>query len=32
MPEHERRPFFRRLKVSDFVYVPEKRAWRFLKP
>ncbi|MDP1588858.1 MAG: hypothetical protein Q8M07_14005 [Prosthecobacter sp.] len=32
MPEHEQRPFFRRLKVSDFVYVPEKRAWRFLKP
>ncbi|MBE2282827.1 MAG: hypothetical protein IAE77_05140 [Prosthecobacter sp.] len=32
LPEHERRPFFRRLKVSDFVYVPEKRAWRFLKP
>jgi hypothetical protein len=32
MPEHERRSFFRRLKVSDFVYVPEKRAWRFLKP
>lgn len=32
MPEHERCPFFRRLKVSDFVYGPEKRAWRFLKP
>jgi len=32
MPQHERCPFFRRLKVSDFVYVPEKRAWRFLKP
>lgn len=32
MPEHERRPFFRRLKVSHFVYMPEKRAWRFLKP
>lgn len=32
MPPHERCPFFRRLRVSDFVYVPEKRAWRFLKP
>lgn len=31
-PGHERWPLFRRLKVSDFVYVPEKRAWRFLKP
>lgn len=32
MPEHERWPFFRRLKVSDFEYVPEKRAWRFRQP
>ncbi|MEM6279949.1 MAG: hypothetical protein AAF733_10755, partial [Verrucomicrobiota bacterium] len=30
MPNHERGPFFRNLKVSDFEYVPEKRAWRFL--
>lgn len=32
MPAHERWSLFRRLKVSGFVYVPEKRAWRFLKP
>ncbi len=32
MPDHEKWPFFRALKVSDFVYVPEKRAWRLLKP
>ena len=32
MPDHEKWPFFRRLKVSDFEYVPEKRAWKFLKP
>jgi hypothetical protein len=32
MPDHEKWPFFRGLKVSDFEYVPEKRAWRFLKP
>ena len=32
MPNHERWRLFRRLKVSDFEYVPAKRAWRFLKP
>ena len=32
MPDHEKWLFFRALKVSDFVYVPEKRAWRLLKP
>jgi hypothetical protein len=32
MQDHEKWPFFRALKVSDFVYVPEKRAWRLLKP
>lgn len=31
MPSHERSPFFRSLKVSDFEYVPEKRAWKFLE-
>lgn len=32
MPDHEKWPFFRRLKVSDFEYVPEKRAWKFRLP
>jgi hypothetical protein len=32
MPDHEKWPFFRRLKVSDFEYVPEKRAWKFRQP
>ena len=32
MPEYEIGPFFRKLTVSDFEYVPEQRAWRFLKP
>lgn len=32
IPDHERWPLFRRLKVSDFEYVAEKRAWRLLKP
>lgn len=32
MPEHEQWPFFRRLKVSDFEYVPDKRAWKFRQP
>jgi hypothetical protein len=32
MPDHEKWSFFRGLKVSDFEYVPEKRAWRLLKP
>ena len=29
MPDHERWPLFRRLKVSDFEYLPEQRAWKF---
>lgn len=32
MPDHERWPLFRRLKVSDFEYLPEKRAWKFRQP
>jgi hypothetical protein len=32
MPEQEVRAFFRQRTVSDFVYVPEKQAWRLLKP
>lgn len=32
MPDHEKWPLFRRLKVSDFEYVPEKRAWKFRQP
>ena len=32
MPEHERWPFFRHLKVSDFEYVPDKRSWKFRQP
>ncbi len=32
MPAHELWPLFRRLKVSDFEYVPEKRAWKFRQP
>ncbi len=31
-PDHERWPLFRRLKVSDFEYVAEKRAWKFRLP
>ena len=32
MPEHEQWPFFRRLKVSDFEYLADKRAWKFRQP
>jgi len=32
MPDHERGPFFRKLKVGDFDYVPEQRAWKFHQP
>lgn len=32
MPDHERWSLFRRLKVSDFEYLPEKRAWKFRQP
>ncbi|MEM7697966.1 MAG: hypothetical protein AAF236_06140 [Verrucomicrobiota bacterium] len=32
MPPHERQAFWRGLGLSDFEYVPEKRAWRFLQP
>lgn len=32
VPSHERRSFFRKLKVSDFTYMPEERAWKFKQP
>lgn len=32
LPDYVRWPLFRKLKVSDFDYLPEKRAWRFRKP